>query len=130
VTNTIDLTIDWERGTIKQALAALPEKMTQAAMEALDEGADFMKMMAKTLVRVDTGTLQKSIRKERGGVGMGWRVVRVRAGGYFVNPKTGRLCDYAHWVEMHYPYMRPAYEMTRPFIIRKIREKVLEAVKT
>ena len=37
MSNVIDLTIDWERGTIKQALAQLPEKMTQAVMEDLDE---------------------------------------------------------------------------------------------
>ena len=127
MSNVIDLTVDWERGTIKQALAQLPDKMTEAGMQALNEGADFMKIMAKTLVRVDTGTLQKSIRKERSPTR---NAMTVRAGGYFVNPKTGRLCNYAHWVEMHYPYMRPAWEMTRPFIVRKIRENVLEAVKT
>ena len=128
--DTIDLTVDWERGTIKKALAELPNKMEKAGMEALDEGASFMVTMAKTYVRVDTGTLQKSIRKERGGSGKGWRVVRVRAGGYFVNPKTGRLCDYAHWVEMNYPYMRPAYETVRNYIRNLIRDGVLREVQT
>jgi hypothetical protein len=127
--DVIDLTVDWDRGTIKKALAELPEKMEKAAFEALDEGADFMVVMAKTLVRVDTGTLQKSIRKERGGIGKSWRVVRVRAGGYFVNPKTGRLCDYAHWVEMHYPYMRPAFEHVRSYIKDLIRDGVVAEIK-
>lgn len=121
---TIDLTVDWERGTITQALAELPEKMEKAGMEALNDGADFMIIMAKTYVRVDTGTLQKSIRKQR----TRDNVVSVRAGGYFVNPKTGRLCDYAHWVEMRYPYMRPAFETVRSFIIQQIKDRVLAAV--
>jgi len=126
VSQTIDLTVDWERGTIKQALARLPEKMDEAAMEALDEGADFIKMVAKNIVRVDTGTLRKSIRKERGGTD--WRTVKVRAGGYFVNPKTGLICNYAHWVEMNYPFLRPAYDTARNYILDLIRKKVVEAI--
>lgn len=120
----IDLTTNWNNGTIEQVLAKLPEKMTQAAMEALDEGAEFMKVIAKSLVRVDTGTLQKSIRKQRAGTD--WKTVSVRAGGYFVNPKTGKICNYAHWVEMHYPYLKPAYETVKPFIIQQIKAKVIE----
>jgi len=119
---TIDLTIDWKNGTIKQALARLPDEMNRKAMEALDEGADFMKMMARLLVLVDTGTLRKTIRKEKGA----GNIVRVRAGGYFINPKTGKICNYAHWVEMKYPYMRPAYRMTKPYIERLIRQKVVQ----
>lgn len=125
VTDIVDLTADFKKGTLTQRLAMLPDKMEKAGLEAINEGADFMKMMAKNLVLVDTGTLRKSIRKERGGKGR--LTVSVRAGGYFVNPKTGKLCNYAHWVEMKYPYMRPAYDMVRPYILRLIRQKVLEA---
>jgi len=126
--NVIDLTIDWKRGTLKQKLARLPDDMNMAAVAALDEGAEFMKQMAKNLVRVDTGTLRKTIRKERGGTGAGWAVVSVRAGGYFVNPKTGKICNYAQWVEMNYPFMRPAYHMTESYIKNLIRQKVVESV--
>ena len=122
--STVDLTINWEKGLIYQKLARLPEHMEQAALQALDEGADFIKMQAKILVRVDTGTLQKSIRKMR----TRDRVVSVRAGGYFVNPKTGKVCDYAHWVEMNYPYMRPAFDSARKYIIDLIRQRVVEAI--
>ena len=120
----LDLTMDFEKGTISQKLAKLPFLLNVAGMEALNEGADFIVSMAKNNVRVDTGTLQKSIRKQR----TKDRVVSVRAGGYFVNPKTGRLCDYAHWVEMNYPYLEPAVDTARQFIIGLIRSKVVEAV--
>jgi hypothetical protein len=120
----IDLTIDWERGTIAQKLARLPEDMKESAMQAIDEGADFIVSMAKTYVLVDTGTLQKSIRKQR----TKDNVVSVRAGGFYVNPKTRRLCDYAHWVELHYPYMRPAVDTARRYITNLIREKVVVSV--
>jgi hypothetical protein len=123
----IDLTINWNNGTIEQVLADLPEKFSEAAFQALDEGADFMKNVAKMYVRVDTGTLQKSIRKQRSGTGH--KTVSVRAGGYFVNPKTGRKCDYAHWVELNYPFLRPAYETVKHYIISLIKQKVVEAAK-
>jgi len=44
---------------------------------------------------------------------MHWRQVRVRAGGYVVNPLTGKLVNYAGHVEQKYPYMRPALEQVR-----------------
>ena len=120
------ITIDFDKGNVKAQLAMLPEKMEKAAVEALDEGASFIVMMAKILVLVDTGTLQKTIRKERAGVGH--RTVSVRAGGYFVNPKTGKLCNYAHWVEMNYPYLAPAVLMADSYIKNLIRQRVVEAV--
>lgn len=119
----IDLTVDWEKGTIAQKLARLPEAAKESAMEAIYEGADFIVQMAKNIVLVDTGTLQKSIRKQR----TRDQTVSVRAGGYFVNPKTLRICDYAHWVEMNYPYMRPAVEMARSYIINLIKSNVVMA---
>jgi len=122
----IDLTVDWEKGTIEQKLARLPEAAKEAAMQAIDEGADFIVVMAKTQVLVDTGTLQKSIRKQK----TRDNVVSVRAGGYYVNPKTGRTCDYAHWVELYYPYMRPAINMARGYILNLIKQNVVEAIKS
>lgn len=119
---------DLMSGTIKQDLAELPEKMLRAAFEALDMGAERMKQIAKNTVPVDTGTLRKSIRKERGGMGQYWRVVRVRAGGYHINPKSKRLCDYAGHVENRTPFLRPAFEQVRPYIRDLIRQRVVEAV--
>lgn len=118
----INLTWNWKSGVLKQQLARLPNDFDAAAKEALEEAGDFMKMVAKALVLVDTGTLRKTIRKERGAE----NTLTVRAGGYFINPKTGKICDYATYVEIRSPFMQPAYDMTKPFLKQKIREKVLE----
>jgi len=119
----MSIRLDFSRDIAKE-LAMLPEKIEAAALEALNEAADFMVIMAQSYVLVDTGTLQGSIRKEHSG-----RVVRVLAGGsQFINPKTNRGCDYAVFVEHKNPFMRPAWESIRKFIEAKIREKVLERV--
>jgi len=108
----------------KVDLARLPDQMKEGALEALDEAADFMVVVAKSYVRVDTGTLQNSIRKEKRG-----DIVAVIAGGMgFANPRTGRGCDYAMPVEAKYPYMRPAWETVRRTIEQSIREKVLQRI--
>jgi len=124
----IDLTKDFEKGTLKVALAELPEKMLDSAFEQLDQQAELMKGYAQVYVRVDTGSLRDSIRKERGGIGKNWRVVRVRAGGYIVNPKTGKLVNYATHVEKNYPFMRPAWLMVCHEIEELMRQGVVQAV--
>jgi len=123
---SIRLTFD---ATIKQRLAELPEKMLDAAFEELDQQAELMKGIAQVLVRVDTGSLRDSIRKERGGIGKNWRVITVRAGGYVTNPRTGRLVNYAVHVEQKYPFMRPAFEQVRGNIESLIQRRVVERVK-
>lgn len=126
--STIDLTEDFEKGTLKIALAELPEKMLDAAYEELDQQAELMKGIAQVLVRVDTGSLRDSIRKERGGIGKNWRVVRVRAGGHVTNPKTGKIVNYALIQEMKSPYMRPAWQQVCGNIEALIRRRVVEEV--
>lgn len=126
--STLDLTEDFEKGTLKIALAELPEKMLDAAFEELDQQAELMKGLAQSYVRVDTGALRDSIRKERGGIGKRWRVVRVRAGGYVTNPKTGRLVDYATIVETKFPFMRPAWQAVCKDIEALIRRRVVSEV--
>jgi len=112
------------REILQADLARLPDKMKEGALEALNEAADFMVTLAKGYVLVDTGTLQKSIRKEQSG-----NVVRVIAGGYqFINPKTNKPCTYAIYVEAKNPFMKPAWEAVKRFITQKIREKVLEKI--
>ena len=123
---TVYLTVDWEKGTIKQKLAQLPKIFDEKALEAINAGADFIVVMAKTLVHVDTGTLQKSIRKER----TRNRVVSVRAGGYFTNPKTGTICNYAQWVENNYPYMQPSVDMARNYVTELIKSRIVGAIKS
>lgn len=126
--STLDLTEDFEKGTLKIALAELPEKMLDAAYEELDQQAELMKGYAQIYVRVDTGSLRDSIRKERGGIGKRWRVVRVRCGGHVTNPRTNRLVDYAAIVESKYPFMRPAWQQVCGNIEALIRRAVVSAV--
>jgi len=105
-------------------LDKLPEQLMEASMEALNEAADFMVMMAQCNVLVDTGTLQRSIRKESYP-----NIVKVKAGGYqFINPKTNKPCNYARYVEANYPFMRPAYETIKSFLADKIAQKILTRV--
>lgn len=123
------LRLDFEKGTVKQDLAELPEKMLDAAYEELLQQAELMKGLAQVYVRVDTGSLRDSIRIER--VAPTYhlhRVVRVRAGGYVANPRTGRIVDYAAIVERKYPYMRPAWESIRGNIVSLIKRRVVERV--
>lgn len=109
-----DLHIDLNNWTVKKDIADIPNKILEGAEEAIMQVAQLMSGLAKVHVRVDTGSLRDSIRVERGGQGMHWREVRVRAGGYIINPKTGRLVDYAAAVEAKYPYMRPAWNEVQP----------------
>ena len=106
---------------LKADLADLPEKLLDAAFEYLLESAQLIKGLAQVRVRVDTGSLRDSIRVERGGKGKHWRRVRVRAGGYITNPDTGRLVDYAGYVESKYPYLRPAVDEVMPQIREGLR---------
>jgi len=99
---------------LKTDLADIPEKLLEGVFEALMQGAYLVKGLAQVYVHVDTGSLRDSIRVERGGQGMKWRRVRVRAGGYITNPKTGRKVDYAGYVEAKYPYIRPAINDALP----------------
>jgi hypothetical protein len=118
-----------EKGTVKADLAVLPDEMLAWSLEALLKQAELMKGLAQIYVPVDTGSLRDSIRVERGGEGLHWRQVRVRAGGYVTNPKTGNLVNYAAFVEAKYPYMRPAFEEVKGTIADMIRSEIVDKVK-
>jgi hypothetical protein len=115
---TIDVT--------KTSIATLPEQMLDYAKEVLLDQARLMVGLAQVYAPVDTGALRDSIRVEVGGEGAGWRQVSVRAGGYIMNPKTGRLVDYAGIVEMRQPYMAPAWEEVAPTIREMLQNGVVE----
>ena len=115
-------------GNLKANLARLPEKMLDSAFEELMQQAELMKGLAQVYVLVDTGSLRDSIRVERGGEGEFWRRVRVRAGGYVTNPRTGRLVDYAVYVEQKQPFMSPAWDEVSPNIADLIKRRVVESV--
>lgn len=125
----MSIRLDFGKGTVKQDVAAIPNKLLEGADEAILEVAHLMAGLAQVHVRVDTGSLRDSIRVERGGRTMHWRQVRVRAGGYVTNPRTGKLVDYAVVVEAKWPYMRPAWDEVRPQAEAIIRRICLEHVK-
>lgn len=125
----LSLRFNFKSGTLKQDLAELPEKMLEYAFEVLIEQAQLMKGYAQVYVPVDTGSLRDSIRVERGGKGKYWREVKVRAGGYVINPKTGRFVDYAGYVEARYHFMERAWHEVCPDIADLINRRILEMVK-
>ena len=102
---------------------------------ALNEVAEKIRDSAKENAPVDTGTLQKSIAKEtithKGKV----KSIRVRAGGRVRNPKTGRLVDYASYVEFGtsrmaaQPFLRPAYVEHRQEILKAITRGMMARLK-
>ena len=121
----MSIVFSWEDVVVKGKLATLIDNMPDWAEEVLIERAELARDLAQVLVRVDTGSCRDSIRVERGGKGARWRQIRFRAGGYVVNPKTGRLVDYAGYLEKLYPFMRPAFEAIRPDIAELIKNHVV-----
>lgn len=112
---------------IKEKIATLPEKMLDYAEEVLLSQAHLIVGLAQVYCPVDTGSLRDSVRVERGGVGQRWREIRVRAGGYIVNPKTGKFVNYAFYVENFVqPFLRPAVEEVKPTITVMLQNNVLE----
>jgi len=125
----VSIRLDFNKGTVKEDVAAIPNKLLEGAEQAILEVAHLMAGLAQVHVRVDTGSLRDSIRVERGGRTMHWRQVKVRAGGYVTNPRTGKIVNYAAVVEVKYPYMRPAWEQVRPQAEEIIRRVCLSHVK-
>jgi hypothetical protein len=94
----------------------LPAKIQQVVFDILLEQAQVICGLAQTYVRVDTGSLRDSIRVDTADSGPDGVTVVIKAGGLIVNPKTGRLVDYADIVEAKYPFMAPAFLQIFPQI--------------
>jgi len=82
--------------------------MLDAAWELIIQKVTLAKGLAQVYVLVDTGSLRDSILVERGGEGQNWRQIKLRAGGYITNPKTGKLVDYAKFIEEKTAFMSRA----------------------
>lgn len=95
---------------VRAILVRIENELDSELEELFFEHAEMVKALAQTYVRIDTGSLQKSIRVEH----LAKHHIAVRAGGYVVNPKTKRLVDYAGYVEEKYPYLTVAYEQVLP----------------
>jgi hypothetical protein len=130
----MSITIDFDSGTTKEAIAELPEKMKEYAFEVLMKQAELIKSLAQIYTPVDTGSLRDSIRVERGGENKHWRQVRVRAGGYVTNPKTNKKVNYAAFMEYGtkytpgYFYITAAVAEVQPTIAGMIMAEVAQKV--
>ncbi len=101
----------------KYLTSVLPKAFEESVAEALNDTATDAVARAKELVAIDTGALKKSIRRERLARPVGKIIYTgIRAGGYVKNPKTGRLVDYAGFIEYGTSRMRP-----RPFMRPALR---------
>ncbi len=94
---------------------AIAKSFDPVTEKALKETTANIRDEAKRLCPVDTGSLQKSIRRTAYARVAGHvQQMGVRVGGYIINPKTGRLVDYARHVEygtsrsQAQPFLRPA----------------------
>lgn len=122
----MSINLDLSDTLVKDKLANLPEKMLEYAYEVIMQQAHLIVGLAQVYVPVDTGSLRDSIRVERGGESLHWRQVKVRAGGYVTNPKSGRLVNYAAIIEAKYPFMRPAVDEVTPTIAGMIEVRVVQ----
>ncbi|MDH5440566.1 MAG: HK97 gp10 family phage protein [Candidatus Bathyarchaeota archaeon] len=111
-------------------LGRASDRIGPETLDGLNQVADRIVEDAKATVRVDTGSLQRSIRKQHH-VSQGHiHSIGVSAGGYMVNPKTGRIVDYARYLEYGtsrmppQPYMTPALEQNRPFLVLVLRDRL------
>lgn len=123
----MSIRFDLASGVVKEDIARLPQQMLDFAFEVLLTQAELIKGLWQIGIRVDTGSARDSIRIERGGEGEGWRRVRVRGGGYIVNPKSGRLVDYMGILEVKYGAGRLAFDEVKATIAEMIRAKVVES---
>jgi len=103
---------------IKVTLAQIEEGMDPELENVLMEAAYVMRDRARMIQspHIDTKSLWKSIRVEH----VKELAVRVRAGGYRVNPKTKKLVNYAKYHEKDYPFMQPAWDYVRGFVQREV----------
>ena len=117
---------------VKRNFAALTRGMTPAAARVLKAVAKEAKEEAKELVAVDTGALRASIRLITTAATAG-NITRVgiRAGGYEINPKTGKLVNYAIPQEFGtsrmapHPYLIPAVSKKAGPIMRRLLKELI-----
>jgi hypothetical protein len=98
--------------TVEEDIATFKKRLLTDPLVILLERANNIVTYAQSIVRVDTGTLRSDIRTEIKQTGE-IITVAVKAGGTQVNPKTGRVCDYAQIIEQKYPFIAPAVEAYR-----------------
>lgn len=123
----MSITFDFYDPALKTKIAELPEKMADYAEDVLLRQVQLAKGIAQIRVPVDTGSLRDSIRVERGGRNKHWRQVKLRAGGYVTNPKTGKKVNYAQHQEFGTKYISGKFFLTSA--IEEIKPTIAEMIK-
>jgi len=120
---------------LRANLVNFTEGVDPATTKALDDVAGKIRDSAKEFAPVDTAALKKSISKQRIVSRGKVKSINVTAGGRVVNPKTGRLVDYASYQEfgtskmMAQPFLRPAYVKHRLEVIKAITRGMMARLK-
>jgi len=114
----------------KYPLTRVADKMMERAFQIAVEQAKVMQGYAQVWVPVETGSLRNSIRLEIVPTNSSQKKsVRVRAGGYVTNPKTGKLVDYARFQEEGTKYIVGSFYMRRAFaMIESSLRSMLESM--
>lgn len=126
------------KGRARTATIELPKEISKESKWRLRSWWEMVKETAKSLCPFETGTLRMTIRIEPQGVtvsgGPSFMVVaspehelinsQIVAGGILINPKTGRICDYA--MAVHDGTLRM---MARPFMTDAINIHIDELYK-
>lgn len=110
-----------------EVLSRLPPEqvqaiLTQGTLEALDVIADLLVELIKQNVNVDTGTMRGSVRKET----VDDMISVIMGGDEFINPKTGKPCNYAPAQEAINPTFEPALDFLKDDIATLIEQRVLQ----
>lgn len=120
---------------LRANLVTFTEGVDPVTTRELEAVADKIRDHAKAIAAIDTGAMMKSVAKEKIVVKGLVKSIRVRAGGRVVNPKTGRLVDYASYVEFGtsrnrpQPFLRPAYVKHRTDVIKAIMGGMIARMK-
>jgi len=118
-------------GKLIARLTGLAGALDPSAAAGVKKIAYKIKDTAQGLVRVDTASLQKSIRvgtyaKPAGHI----HSIRVTAGGFVTNPKTKKIVDYAIHQELGtskmegQPYMAPAVKKHGPELTKVLKDGI------
>lgn len=120
--NFVDIgSVEREANRVRVIITKIEAELDPEVERILTEAAIRMRELAKTYVRVDTGSLRRSIRIER----KAKHHLAVRAGGFITNPKSHRIVDYQSIIEAKYPYLQPAYDQVLPMLDAEIDDLML-----
>lgn len=116
---------------LNRKLKRMPAEAKREIKAALNEGADRVVTLARSLAPVDEGDLRQSIRKEPGRHEL---AVDIKAGGALTQRPvregvTAPTFDYAAKLEKEQPYFYPAYRALKKSIRARLSRAYRDAAK-